>query len=197
MDEPFNRDFRWENLSEEEKEKMRAIMRARLSQPDLSSKPERERRSVAEPDSEEFARIRRVMAMNPNTPATVLHELAENGAPALLERIAEHPRAHAATLTNLAKHPAPEVRAAVGANSNTPIEVLWHLAADENPDVRYSLAENPHTDYEILRHLFEDDNPYVAYRAQKTLTRLQSDKLIPDQFIRIEAQTLKQMDLAD
>ena len=197
MDEPFNRDFRWESLDEEEKERMRAIMRARLSEPDLASKHNGKPRPASEPDSEEFARIRWVMAMNPNTPATVLHELAENGAPALLERIAEHPRAHPGTLTRLANHSTPEVRAAVGDNPNTPIEVLWQLAADESPDVRFSLAENPHTDYEILRHLFADDNPYVAYRAQKTLSRLQSDKLIPDQFIRIEAQLSKHMDLAD
>src|SRR5579885_3145973 len=150
MNDRLDAGFRWEDLSEDEKELLRAAMRARLTEPDLSLDF-----SAGAGDSAldpETLRIRAYVASNPNTPAPVLHHLAKTGTPQILERIAENPRAHQATLTGLADHPHPDVRARVAENHNTPLEVLQSLC--------------------------EDPNPYVACRSQRTLSRLARDAMI-------------------
>src|SRR5271166_2722400 len=113
MDHPFGGDFRWEDLSEEEKRQMRAIMRARLTEPDLTSEESDRCLEVREPASEESKLICLTMAVNPNTPAPILHRLAHCGDPAVLERVAENHRTHSATLTFLAGNPDVDVRSAV------------------------------------------------------------------------------------
>ncbi len=175
MTNPLGEDFRWEDLSPEQREAMRALMHSRLSEPASVSNLAADQESAAE-----YCRVRLLMAVNPSTPAPVLHQLARIEHHQIQERVAENPRTHADTLALLAAHESPVVRGAVAENSNTAIEVLVKLAADENPDVRYMLAENHNSPAEILAMLSEDVNPYVSCRAQRTLCRLQADNLLTE-----------------
>ena len=168
----MNDDFHWANLDQSEKEKLRAAMRAKLTQPVGASS------RGAGVDLPELNAIHLVMAANPNTPAPILHELAWSSHTGVLERVAEHPRAHPATLSLLARHEHADVRAAVAENICIPPDLLMELAADDHPDVRYRIAENHNTPPAILQKLYDDDNPYVACRAQKTLARLESESRV-------------------
>lgn len=183
MEHPFGSDFRWESLSEEERQAMRAIMHAHLTEPDLSPDVLNHSDQPLQWLQEDGHPIRLAMAVNPNTPAPVLHQIASCGVTSILERVAENPRAHHSTLSALATHSHPDVRAAVAENSNAPLAVIKLLAADEHPDVRYRLAENHNSPAEILQLLAEDHNPYVACRAQRTLVRLQSNNLPADSLL--------------
>jgi hypothetical protein len=120
----------------------------------------------------EAARIRWLLAINPNTPPPVLEHLSNDASLRLLERIAENPRTHTTTLAKLANHDEAQVRAAVAENMNISIKTAWKLARDESPDVRVRLAESYHVPVAILRILATDDNPYVQERAYKTLYRM-------------------------
>lgn len=121
---------------------------------------------------DEAARIRWLLAINPNTPPPVLEHLAKDHASALLERIAENPRAHSTTLARLSTHNDSQVRAAVAENVSLTIKTIWRLARDESPDVRLRLAESYTVPIAVLRVLSEDDNPYVSSRAQRTMRRI-------------------------
>lgn len=123
------------------------------------------------PDGEAL-RIRWLIAVNPNTPPSVLETLANSSCPDLLERIAENPATGSVTLARLGFDPSPAVRAAVAENSKTPAETVQMLARDENVDVRYRLAESYHVPVAVLQELAEDENPYVAHRARMTLQRI-------------------------
>jgi hypothetical protein len=120
----------------------------------------------------ENARIRYLLAINPNTPSPVLEHLANDSSASMLERIAENPRASSATLTRLAAHGNPQVRAAVTENANLSPKTAWRLAKDASADVRMRLAESYFAPLEVLRTLCGDENPYVQHRAQLTLGRL-------------------------
>lgn len=137
-----------------------------------TTKPKKDRSAEKENAALEAARIRWLLAINPNTPPPVLDHLAHNAPPQLLERLAEHPRAHSVTLTRLANHDDAQVRAAVAENINTSMKTIWKLARDNSPDVRLRLAESYTVPIAVLKVLIEDENPYVADRAQKTLLRL-------------------------
>lgn len=130
----------------------------------------RERDKAAD---KEAAKIRWLLAINPNTPPPVLEHLSrDDSAIALLERIAENPRTHSTTLARLSKHANCQVRAAVAENMNLSIKTIWSLARDENADVRIRLAESYHVPVAVLKLLCYDDNPYVQDRAQQTLQRM-------------------------
>ena len=151
--------------------------------------PTRGINSGEQPVEAELYRIRWAMAVNPNTPAKILDELAETASTSLLERIAENPRTSPATLCRLALHEEVNVRAAVAENINTPEDVLWTLAGDEHPDVRYIIAENHHSPLSILERLSQDDNPYVAHRASRTMKRLDdTSAFVVGEFIYIETE---------
>lgn len=120
----------------------------------------------------EAARIRWLLAINPNTPPPVLEHLSNDVSTSLLERIAENPRTHATTLAKLSNHTEAQVRAAVAENMNISIKTAWKLARDESPDVRIRLAESYHVPVAVLRILATDENPYVQSRAYKTLYRM-------------------------
>ncbi len=123
----------------------------------------------------EAARIRWLLAINPNTPPPVLDHLSREAPPSLLERIAEHPRSHSTTLSRLANHENPQVRAAVAENINASLKTIWKLVRDPSPDVRLRLAESYTVPLATLRVLAEDENPYVANRAQLTMLRLMKE----------------------
>ncbi len=127
-------------------------------------------------------RIHLLLASNPNTPASILDNLANKNSPALLERIAENPRTHTDTLSRLAVHDNPRVRAAVAENSSLPESIMWRLANDIHPDVRLRLAESYSLPFSILQTLAEDSNPYVQMRAQKTINRLNQPMSAPLSF---------------
>lgn len=121
---------------------------------------------------EEAARIRWLLAINPNTPPPVLEHLARDHNNPLLERVAENPRTHFTTLARLSTHPDPQVRASVAENPNASIKTIWRLARDFSADVRVRLAESYTVPVAVLRVLAEDENPYVCTRAQHTMTRI-------------------------
>ncbi len=121
---------------------------------------------------DEAARIRWLLAINPNTPPPVLDHLSKYDQAHLLERIAENPRTHVTTLVKLSSHPEPQVRASCAENTNISIKTVWRLARDSSADVRLRLAESYTIPLAVLRVLSEDENPYVAYRAQRTMRRL-------------------------
>jgi hypothetical protein len=139
------------------------------SSPRSSSSPKSENTKAAE---REAARIRWLLAINPNTPTPVLEHLANDSSPTMLERIAENPRSSRATLTRLAAHGNPQVRAAVAENANLSPKTAWRLAKDASADVRMRLAESYFAPLEVLRALCGDENPYVQHRAQTTIGRL-------------------------
>jgi chromosome condensin MukBEF complex kleisin-like MukF subunit len=120
----------------------------------------------------EAARIRWLLAINPNTPPPVLDQLANDEATVLLERIAENPKTHHYTLARLANHADQQVRAAVAENANSSIKTIWRLARDTSVDVRLRVAESYYVPVTVLRVLAMDENPYVQQRAQKTITRI-------------------------
>jgi hypothetical protein len=120
----------------------------------------------------EAARIRWLLAINPNTPPPVLDHLANDPGTAMLERIAEHPRAHMTTLARLSNHPYGSVRAAVAENPNCSIKTIWRLARDQDVNVRLRLAESYFVPVAVLRVLAGDENPYVSARSQKTIERM-------------------------
>ncbi|HEY9759628.1 MAG TPA: hypothetical protein V6C97_31000 [Oculatellaceae cyanobacterium] len=134
-----------------------------------STAAERERKLALQAEA---ARIRWLLAVNPNTPAPVLEHLSRDNHPPVLERIGENPRAHVTTLIKLSMHNNPQVRAAVAENTNLSLKTVWRLCRDENADVRLRLAESYTVPIAVLRVLSEDENPYVADRAQTTMKRI-------------------------
>jgi hypothetical protein len=132
----------------------------------------RKERDNKKAQQEEAARIRWLLAINPNTPPPVLEHLARDTHKPLLERVAENPRAHSTTLARLSTHPDCQVRASVAENPNASIKTIWRLSRDENADVRLRVAESYTIPVAVLRVLAEDDNPYVATRALSTIRRI-------------------------
>lgn len=163
--------FHWEK-EEHIREALKVLLCNKDTGETTKTKSKKERAAERESAALEAARIRWLLAINPNTPPPVLDHLAHNAPPQLLERIAEHQRAHSVTLTRLANHEESQVRAAVAENMNTSMKTIWKLVRDPSPDVRLRLAESYTVPIAILKVLVEDDNPYVADRAQKTLLRL-------------------------
>ncbi len=133
---------------------------------------ERERKLALQ---NEAARIRWLLAINPNTPPPVLEHLSRDNHPPLLQRIAENPRAHVTTLIKLSMHSNAEVRASVAENSNLSLKTVWRLARDESPDVRLRMAESYTVPLAVLRVLSEDENPFVAHRAKVTMRRIMDE----------------------
>ncbi len=93
-----------------------------------------------------------------------------------LEHIAANPNTPPSMLGQLAIHPNEEVRMAVAENPNTPNDILLHLARDAQADVRYAMAENANLPSDILAVLSEDENPYVSSRALQSIMRQRSSR---------------------
>ncbi len=123
-------------------------------------------------NSEDWLHISWLLAINPNTPASVLQDLCSEGSPQLLERIAENGRTSPSTLTTLSCQAYAEVRIAAASNPNTPLASIMVLINDLDADVRYSLAENHQLDKSALDFLSHDENAFVKFRAEKTISRL-------------------------
>lgn len=123
-------------------------------------------------NQEEQLQVSWLLAMNPNTPASVLQDLCKDAHPHLLERIAENTRTSSSTLSDLACQGFAEVRIAAAGNANTPLACIMILIEDSDVDVRYSLAENHHLNKTALDALADDANAFVKFRAEKTISRL-------------------------
>lgn len=126
--------------------------------------------------NEELIEISWLLAINPNTPPSVLEDLCLDATNALLERIAENSRTGHSTLAKLSCQAVAEIRIAAAGNPHTPIASIMLLIEDENADVRYSMAENHSLPVDALKILAQDDNPFVKFRAEKTLHRLSQEK---------------------
>src|SRR5580658_1568304 len=86
--------------------------------------------------ADETPRVRMLLSSQPNTPANVLDELANDEVQAVVQSVAENPHTSADTLARLAVHDNPRVRAAVAGNANMARETMWRLVVDVHPDVR-------------------------------------------------------------
>ena len=181
----FAYSFNWERPEEQIREALKVLLcnkeenggntepkRAEVMTKTKNREEELRKQAIKENAALEAARIRWLLAINPNTPPPVLDHLTRNAPTQLLERIGEHPRAHSTTLARLAVHSDSQVRAAVAENLNASMKTVWNLVRDPSPDVRLRLAESYTVPIAILRVLAEDENPYVASRAQTTLLRL-------------------------
>jgi hypothetical protein len=170
--------FNWDQPEKQIKEALKVLLcnREGDSQPDgNATKAVKKRPQEKQFNTQaalEAAKIRWLLAINPNTPPPVLEHLTRNAPNSLLERIAENPRTHSTTLARLATHEDAQVRAAVAENMNTSIKTIWKLAKDEHPDVRMRVAESYTVPIAVLKVLAEDENPYVAHRAQRTVLRI-------------------------
>jgi len=120
--------------------------------------------------------VRRVVAGNPNTPASVLARLAADHFSVIRRHVAENPRTPADVLRQLAQDHDMDVRLAVSDNLHTPPDTLALLAKDLSVDVRYDLAENRRLPEQLLIELSQDENPYVRFRALKTLQHVSPGK---------------------
>lgn len=122
--------------------------------------------------NEELIEVSWLLAVNPNTPPSVLQDLCSDAPTALLERIAENSRTGESTLAELSYQAIAEIRIATAGNSQTPLASIMMLIQDDNPDVRYSMAENSQIPGAALAILAQDDNPFVKFRAEKTIARI-------------------------
>lgn len=125
---------------------------------------------------EELVEVCWLLAINPNTPPSVLNDLSIGADSNMLERIAENRNTGAGTLAQLSYQAVAEIRIATASNPATPLASIMLLVTDENPDVRFSIAENPKVPEEALQALREDDNPYVKMRATTTLARMEVER---------------------
>jgi len=174
----FAYSFNWDQPERQIKEALKVLLcnREGDSQPEgNTTKAVKKRPQEKQTNTQaalEAAKIRWLLAINPNTPPPVLEHLTRNAPYSLLERIAENPRTHSTTLARLATHEDAQVRAAVAENMNTSIKTIWKLARDEHPDVRMRVAESYTVPIAVLKVLAEDENPYVAHRSQLTVLRI-------------------------
>jgi|GEM_PF-2098587 len=93
-----------------------------------------------------------------------------------LELIASNPNTPLSMLRQLASHAMDDVRIAVAENPSTPRDLLLMLARDSQADVRYAIAENANLSSEILQLLCDDENPYVSSRAARSMVRQRSSR---------------------
>lgn len=129
-----------------------------------------------EATNEEVVEICWLLAINPNTPPSVLNDLSIGANSNMLERIAENSNTGAGTLAQLSYQAVAEIRIATASNPTTPLASIMMLVRDDNPDVRFSIAENPKVPQEALQALKDDDNPYVRMRAVTTLARIDIER---------------------
>lgn len=125
---------------------------------------------------EEVVEICWLLAINPNTPPSVLNDLSIGADSSMLERIAENSNTGAGTLAQLSYKAVAEIRIATASNPTTPLASIMMMVTDDNPDVRFSIAENPRVPEEALHALADDDNPYVKMRATSTLARMEVER---------------------
>lgn len=115
---------------------------------------------------------------NPDISENRLRLLSYFSKPSIRRRVAEHRNTPIDVLCRLARDPNSDVRIAVGLNCRTPDHILYDLASDSCPDVRYMLAASAHTPLRVLKLLLDDSSPYIQWRAKKTISRLEKERII-------------------
>lgn len=160
---------------------------------------------LAELANSEDKTIRRTIAVNPNTPVTILKELFKDFPleifenPVLSLLLLENPdffyelyQAHSNIFLEQGlpeffiawgvKHSNKEVRIAVARSPQTPQEFLEKLAFDSNYNVRCRVAENVKTPIDLLEYLAQDFDYRVRlavaeniYTPKQSLEKLSSD----------------------
>ncbi len=120
--------------------------------------------------NEEVLQVCWLLAINPNTPPSVLQDLLTDSSSGLLEQTS---KTNWTTLSTLSYQAVAEIRIAAASNPNTPLASVMILVKDNNPDIRFCIAEDPNLPTEALQALTGDDNAYVRLRAEKTLNRLE------------------------
>jgi hypothetical protein len=164
--------YNWGYPEKQVREALKVLLFNSTAESQIKTEPKPQDKQKKIGVNEEAARIRWLLAINPNTPPPVLDHLIKYGHGPLLERIADNPRTHATTLIKLSSHNESQVRASLAENNNISMKTMWRLARDPSPDVRFRLAESYTVPLAVLRVLSEDENPYVSYRAQKTIRRM-------------------------
>jgi len=128
--------------------------------------------------NEDLVQVAWLLAINPNTPPSVLADLCNEASPQILERIAENQSTWPETLSVLSYQALAEIRIATASNPHTPLASIMVLVNDDNPDIRFSMAENPNIPKEALEILSHNNNPYIQMRAEKTLKRLELEDIL-------------------
>ena len=109
-------------------------------------------------------RIRRLIAINPNTPIETLENLVDDdeqgGAfggemQTVKMGLLENPNAPPIVLDKLAEHQNYQAREAVAKHHNCSVHTLNKLAEDESIEVCYQVAINPNTTSLILKKIFD------------------------------------------
>lgn len=113
-------------------------------------------------------------AGHPETPLSVLADLAHSADHSIRMRVAENKLTPVFIQRMLVNDAHPDVRSALAENPAVSEEILWKLAKDEDPIVRYELADNPRVPITVLVSLVNDENPYVSVRAEQTAERILS-----------------------
>ncbi len=113
-----------------------------------------------------------IRAGKANLSAVTLKNLVNHKDSIVRRRLAENRHTPASVLARLAADENPEVRLAVVSNPSTPFPSLFILSKDPSCDVRYGIAEDAGAPAWILNSLVFDENPYVADRAETTIARL-------------------------
>ena len=112
------------------------------------------------------AKVRKAVAGNPNCPADLLVELAEDPDWWVRHDVAENPSCPTDLLTKLANDTLYWVRGAVAKNPDCPAETLTKLADDPHWWVREVLAKNPNCPTKTLAKLSNDPHWQVSEAAR-------------------------------
>jgi hypothetical protein len=128
--------------------------------------------------NDEIVQVSWLLAINPNTPPSILQDLCCDAEVGVAHRIAENSAKGYAAIADTSYQAIAEIRIASAANKRTPMASILLLVKDESLDLRYSLAENHSLPVEALQILAQDDNPFVKFRAEKTIDRLEPSKVI-------------------
>lgn len=106
--------------------------------------------------------VLRPIIQNPNTPADVLAQLANDLNPEVRKGVAEHPNSSAETLAQLASDRWWSVRIQVAGNPNVPVDSLVKLSQDDDPDVSHAATSNPNlSDYDLTGWALDGDNSWL------------------------------------
>lgn len=120
-------------------------------------------------------------AENPNTPAELLRELAQDPAHQLdipvLKAVVANKNMPQDALSALIESPYQEVRYSIARHPNVSLDALTTLSQDENPLVRMSVAVNPKTPVSILNILAHDQSD-IVYSAVASKGSIPLDTLL-------------------
>jgi hypothetical protein len=101
-------------------------------------------------------RLKKMLALNPNTPVYILEEFESDNRPVIRESLASNPSTPKYILEKFANSTRDRVRMSVADNLQVPEDIIHLLAKDESYLVRSALARNPSVPLAVLEQLFQD-----------------------------------------